>query len=441
LITIVGSGLSSLVCAFELIRTGERVQHVISDRAPLGGHFSGLKSARGLDDIGMVLLEPRLSIPHRPLSEFLGESGRSANGFVHEVFSWLKNLGVALERVPITSRFQSSEFPDILISDNLEVINHLNCNDVETRRCLQFGVTNLALHPKFKETNELSRLPIDDALPKIYGNNYADFLLGVVQKIAGQLGLKLTARHHRALWMPLYYPETLYQAISSGRSTLSSLEFLKPKYAGVSSIVSYLRQELQASNLYSQLVDEWSSIADLNAILLHPSIASSRQVKIFCDESLFYSVPAKVPTASIGVAIGTSSTDVQPRVIHSLDRSSGWFRVSLGLSSDRSCAIELGFVEPSEPKEVTLNRVACALRENGLSLVGAPEIIYSKLRIPTAEYEVSRSEYLRSHLQSSLELSSRTNKLRWYLAKDDSRNFNSEVLHGLKAAYQSADTD
>lgn len=434
MISVIGSSLSALVCAFELVRSGEVVRHVIAPGRPVGGHFAGHKTNDVLVDVGMVLLEPRFSEPSKSLNNFLGEDRRNSNSFNRLVFSWLGGLGFRLDDVPIYSRYREIDYEDFLIADSLELFRQLGFRDHSTLSHLRSASNDKSIHPHFKDVNRLSQLSIKEALPEIYGNTYADFILKLALKIGGPQSLNLLSRNHRTLWLPLYYPETLLQSLSTASQSLPLLSFLKPVGSGVSSIILSLTHNLNESGRYFQVFERWTNVTELADVASSTESKSSERVKIFCDESVALGIPVPKLSVNIGIGIGYSVNDLRPRVVHSLDSTSGWFRISLGLSHSKSVTVELGFVDSSESKKDLLRRANLAAKDVEVQIERISEVIVTRLRIPTAEYSGVRRQYVQTPLEKWATKKASGSSQQWYIAAYDDRNFNGEVLHGLKAA-------
>ncbi len=86
--------------------------------------------------------------------------------------------------------------PDFFISNHTKAFAYSN------------GFPKTTLHPHFKSTysNE-----IDYEIASILNNGTAmhEFVAGFCRKVCGLPTKKILAKYHRALWLPLYWPETL----------------------------------------------------------------------------------------------------------------------------------------------------------------------------------------------------------------------------------------
>ena len=220
-VKIFGNGLDALICSRKLLEVGHHVE-LFSTTKNLGGHFSGYKNTHGNFDTGMVLLEnDHRSVSPISLSKYSNEFGRSLRPFLLESFEWLKKISGSFENEKLLTKLSTGiKIPDYFISDNLVFLDYLG---EDSRRDLITKLELYLLHgdseskyqPSRKMSDEIFKsLTIEDYYLNIFGRNfYEKFFARFSNSVAPETFQK-RARDHRKFWLPLYFPETIYFALT-----------------------------------------------------------------------------------------------------------------------------------------------------------------------------------------------------------------------------------
>ena len=425
---ILGSGLASVVCSYELTMRGGHVEHIVPNLEKPANHFSGVKIHGFEFDIGMVLLEPRIDVVKRELAEFTGKTDASINQFNWMVFKWLSELGISLEEVSIRSHFRENLIPDFLIADSLEITEKISDREkTRFKRELHDAIKNQAYHPRNKTSSQIWDIPIKKLFRELYGEYFSEFLLQIARRAAGENAHLLQASRHRALWLPLYYPETLEAALNGVRDVIPELPFFIPTGGGVHTIVKRLLNEMKLTQRYSLISEENfnkqnpTSCEDIN------TCSTSVQVIRFLRKDVS-NFAYSSELSRVGIVFGWVSYDIEPKVVHSLDEDSSWFRASISTSFPGSIVIELGHLAEFETESSLMlraNECYRALRLESVNIVGVQTPLIS---FPVVK---SRNELNQSNLGISGE--TRISTVNSY-ATDGATTFNEQVLLGLKAA-------
>ena len=195
---IVGTNLSSLVCAYELTRNGIAVTHVIPEGFVTGGHFAGYRSGLNTLDLGMVLLEPRFADTSESPSIYANESGASSNVFNSAVFEWIESTNTELIEVPVYSLLNGKCYSDFLIADDLGALLNLDPEiSLEIGNQIRISQETHIPHPKFKKENDYYFKSIEETFREAYGHKFSSFLLMLAKKIRGENSHQLIAKYHR----------------------------------------------------------------------------------------------------------------------------------------------------------------------------------------------------------------------------------------------------
>ena len=238
-----GNNLAVLVAAVERIRRGHRVA-LLTDGKGLGGHFGGLKIGKHGFDLGMVLLERVASSPDG--AALVSYDPRVRNDWVRFgslAAQWLQ-ARVSLKRAPTpTVRVGTLVGPDYLIANRLDLLAGQNLPAPEP---LSLDDPRHALHKNVGRFYD--DLTYADAARWHHGATLHDvYIEPFVRKITGLSSDRLLARYHRAVWAPLYYPETLAAAFEGKSTALPEYPFYTTGSGRVGELVDGLCEELAAS--------------------------------------------------------------------------------------------------------------------------------------------------------------------------------------------------
>lgn len=237
---LLGSNLAVAVAALALARDGRR-SVLFTDGRSLGGHFRGLEIEGHRFDLGAVMIErppdPAL-VPWSAVACDWRRSGARIDAFLA---SWAE-----LRRVPTPeSLVGSTRWPDHLVSNRLDILRGRSAPplpdvDVES-----------PLHPANKNVSGVyDRLTLREASALTLGQIYYEELVEpFIQKVVGRHADSLLARHHRAAWAPLYWPETVKEAFSVGGAALSEYPFWVPAAGSVAELVSTILRDIEMNSL------------------------------------------------------------------------------------------------------------------------------------------------------------------------------------------------
>lgn len=415
-ITVRGANLAAIVCCQQLVADGHSVRLQVPPGARLGGHFAGIDFKGKKIDLGMVLLEPRFSDVQSPITDYDGESGSASNAFNKVVFDWLKASEVELTEVTVISLLNGKTFLDFLIADGLFALDELSnislIEIVETaRNCLQYS----EFHPRNKSNLYFSQSSVSEVFPALYGKKFSEFLLALLDKIAGEQSRQLTSRYHRLLWLPLYFPETLLEYLEQKNSRLENLKFFTPTRGGVSGLLQEMLDKLKKDSHFDLLIDN-QSLLD-NEVLV--STDYKRCSISFVDESLLSEADAQIAKSNIAFLVYNETTGIERKVVHNLGSEEKWFRISQSLSVANTVVVELGYIEEGTSNQLLCDWGSIALEQNQINSQSEPLILRTQIKFPTDARPIQKKRQV---------------KMGYYCTYMDSRSFNNQVVLGLKAA-------
>lgn len=204
---LVGNNLAVLVAAVQLGGSGHDVV-LLDDGKAAGGHFRGMRLGEHDFDLGMVLLEKApASSTSAPSEVQRTDWARSAS----RVGDWIEGH-VEVRRTPTPEvLLDGRRWPDHLLANRLEVFAGQPAPPLLPR--------DDPRHPAHKAASSAyDSLSYADAARLSHGEDLHERTIEPFLRKLGVDGQDLLARHHRAAWVPLYWPETL-AAACEGRST------------------------------------------------------------------------------------------------------------------------------------------------------------------------------------------------------------------------------
>ena len=283
---IFGSSLAALVAVLELSKSEEVTWIQTGPR--VAGHFMGIQIQETNVDLGMVALETHNGgSDQRTFTEVL-PIRQSGIPFVHLGFEWLKACGEEFQEIPVSISIFGKNLPDFLIADDLSFIRVL---DLETQQAILSQIQNIldgagleTLHPKNKNLNEaFIDLSLRDVL---IANVGVQFYESVIQpwfrKFSSSLPDFLPARDHRTAWVPMFYPETIKNAlIEVGPVDHLSRAFVVPKNSSVAALVSRLADKVDQSRVTLQTLDHFTGPPSSGDMIL---TNTSEVMKLFSQE-------------------------------------------------------------------------------------------------------------------------------------------------------------
>ena len=255
---LIGNGLAILIGAYEIARRGQAVR-LLTDGKPLGGHFAGTEIDGQGFDLGMMMLEE--VIPARTGADLRTYDPSVRNDwtrFGDRASRWLREH-VDLVRVPTPEcLLEGKRVPDYLIANRLEAMVGADAPNRVSR--------NDPRHPSHKyESGIYDSLTYAQASSLNHGARLHErFIEPFVRKLMGVSSDAFLARYHRAAWVPLFYPETLAQAVRSDPTGLVEYPFWTTPKGYVGQLVLDIREKLKKMPHVSVLTAPLRSLRQQN---------------------------------------------------------------------------------------------------------------------------------------------------------------------------------
>lgn len=209
-IYIIGNSYSCLMLA--TLVSNKKV-NLISDYNFLGGIFNGIDTDLGHFDLGMNYVEI-FNDKNQDISKY---NPNIRNDFLNYTYHSNKFLTVnyKLDKVPIGLSIVNGVFyDDYFIFDKLNFLSKIPENQKKIILSqLNFSNEN---HPNQKYTDpDYLSYSYEYICKKLYGPFfYENYLEPFLLKVLNCKGSEIPALFHRLAWMPLFYPETIKDAIN-----------------------------------------------------------------------------------------------------------------------------------------------------------------------------------------------------------------------------------
>lgn len=331
---VIGDNLACLTALHKLSSLGINVLH-LSEGKKLGGHFAGLETSEGIFDIGMVLLELNFE-GKKPLEE-LDQS--NFTGWT-ESFSytnlWISNT-LDVQRIESPKIYVKGQLrPDYLIADQLDCFSDF--------KEMSLNISNKlgALHPRNKHTSDIyEAISFQNATIATLGQEfYYQFMYPWMQKLLlKNVDIPFLAKHHRIVWLPLYYPETISDYLGQLKiNGIKEYHFHRPKLGTVANWVRRLSKDIDDSGfvLKHQCCFK-SEKAGLKNIIEGQNVSNilfgcepTKFSKAFLDEEKEL---GKAVSVSLQIIFGkvdvVSKEPVRPCVINILDPAVKGYRLTV----------------------------------------------------------------------------------------------------------------
>lgn len=387
---VLGNSLAALFCARRL--SDEQNIHVIwtSSSPTIGGHFSGIRLGNQMADVGMVLLEID-SAPTRVLALdalIHPPTGPSVRPYLSDWFLWLHPDESAFQTIPVQTIFRGKVVPDFYIGDSLEIFSTLQPHEQKSIRnevanCLQRA--SKTLHPRNKrDSSAIKMRSIEDYCQSTYGKTYTDLFIRPWMNSLGVEPRTLSAGNHRTVWLPLYWPETIYSALSDDQPQNFQKEFFVPSHSSVAGFVKDLASNLEnRPNVDKLLTTDYSKT---DPRIRQVWLTNGREHNDFLeqfkpiDTKPFISEPKH--RIVISVVLGEVLSDSEDRVVFCLD-ADPVYRYSIRNThrgdNSSTCSIEFT-MDKEELQNFHMENFFRSFHEKtGITVGGNTKLIHGKI--------------------------------------------------------------
>jgi hypothetical protein len=231
---IVGGSLASLVAADALASAGQRVT-LLTDGPRLGGHFAGLTADGMPFDAGLVVFEFGFERGRQDddVRGYDPDLRNDCGRFGNVVRRWAEQeLGLALTRLPAMELWHDgSVVPDFVFDTNIHGLARLP-QGLRDRLAADVRRLPADREPALHARNKYARGPWDtlDLASASLANHgrvlHDQFVAPFLRSVVGPSGATRTlARFSRAVWTPMYWPETIRRGLAGDAGAMAATPF------------------------------------------------------------------------------------------------------------------------------------------------------------------------------------------------------------------------
>jgi len=254
-VVICGNNVASLVAARKLLNQGHSVT-ILSPSAAPGGFFKGYEFCGARVDIGMVLVEfDTFNLDANASLTGYSPSRKNDSGrFVSIIRQYFDELGVQVNEVSTPKMFFDGAYhEDFLMANRLGSLDHLK--ESEKQNVLQ-EVCEIMGDPKLKQyhASRKSEEPLftQESVEAVslanHGQTFHEkFMEPFSLKLTNLPTSKFLGHYHRVLWLPLFYPETIREALETQSDVLKPTVFHCPKAGSLKVLVDQVVNQIEAN--------------------------------------------------------------------------------------------------------------------------------------------------------------------------------------------------
>ena len=278
--TVIGSSLAALVAVAKISEV-ENVTWVQTSKR-IGGHFSGISLDGHIKDAGMVLLEPFEDFDGLvPDFAIYGkESRHDVRSVIPFAFDWLRSRGIDFTPANVFTSYNERLIEDFYIKDSLNLIR---CLPLDVRQKISQEIVELdairlsPIHPREKLKNSaFENMTFEEAVIKTIGPTYLREVISPwANSFASGRALEVVAIEHRSMWLPMYFPESILNALNDETNDFEKSEkkFAVPLGISVGTAIVQLSTRV-SENSRVNIIDskEYEFTKDQNPVIFLGSV-------------------------------------------------------------------------------------------------------------------------------------------------------------------------
>lgn len=240
---LAGNSLALLVAACVLGRQGRPVLWLTDARKP-GGYFAGLRMGDDAFDLGSVLLErPGPGGPAPALDTYDALRRYDSARFSALAWDFLAPLLPARRTPTAQCAVGGRRVPDYLLSNRVDGLAGMDL--AAPLQAVAAGPAHPCHAGHKLAAGAYDTLDYADAARHNHGEAVQAALVDpFLRKLTGGVPWPFMARFHRAGWLPLYYPETVAQALAGQPVALAEYPFWLPAAGWCGALVEALLAEV-----------------------------------------------------------------------------------------------------------------------------------------------------------------------------------------------------
>lgn len=271
-VTVVGNNVAAIMSAITLAKKGYEIT-LVSPSKRLGGHFAGLELDGHTFDAGMNFLEftSYNQDASARLASYDIKKRNDVGRFTTLVKQTLDEFDTFCKIDTPRMMFDDMFIPDLIISDNLIALRLL---PDFTQKLIKKELSEIfSLNRKFHASRKLefSKETFETLSLFNHGETFHKlFIEPFCKKLTGCSSADFVGLFHRSLWLPLFYPETLFKELD-GTLPFRENHFYYPRNGSISSLIEKMEMKLKSFpnvTIVNKFIDE-SILDEENIVWTH----------------------------------------------------------------------------------------------------------------------------------------------------------------------------
>jgi hypothetical protein len=336
---IFGSSLTSLVLIDYLSRSSNcSVEWIIASKNRFGGHFAGVGVFNSPLDIGMVALEVDEPVKQQEtISTDSPPKGSEINPFLSLIKNWFIKQKVVIRDIAVVTKYKDKIYPDLFISNDTTLLSKFN-NKKKFKSEIMGKKSQENIHPRNKNKASFAHnMNLATYFQQVYGKTFFTQLVSqFVNKIDINLMNRVIISKHRSLWIPLFFPETIF-GINQG--SIGNNKFLRTFSCFQEDTVARWLQDITNSALNSNRVNVIKSSTDLEreSFLKYIGVGDKDFVNVYSDDQKFIakSTMSNLESVDIYVIYLKTSTELIDKVVFDTDLDNDFYRITSRFTKTR----------------------------------------------------------------------------------------------------------
>ena len=291
----IGSKLTNIIAIKEILdRNDKRKVALLSPTSSIGGHFSSLNINEKIYDPGTVLHEFTSfnNSKHNNINEYNPKIRNDAGRYYSHVENYIrKNIDI-YKIIKPQMLYKGKLYDDIIFSNSFETFNKLPIKkNINRDLSLIIKSNKKDFHPKDKYYKEIYKsISYREASLNNHGKTlHYKIFEPFFQKMTNRSTDKLLALYSRVAWLPLYYPETIYDILNDKRISINTTEFHYPSEGFIGALAKsiYSKSMQKGLNHFTNKINFKETINKLNkGIILFENGSSIKGEKIIYSDAL-----------------------------------------------------------------------------------------------------------------------------------------------------------
>ena len=291
----IGSKLTNLIAIKEILDLDKNKKIALfSPSNMIGGHFSSLKINGITYDPGTVLHEFTSfnNLINNDIYEYNPKIRNNAGIYYSSVEKYIRKYIKLNEIIKPKMLYKNKLYDDIIFSNSYQTFNKLPIKNLINKELSLILKNNKnVLHPKDKHLKDIYKsISYKEASLNNHGKTlHYEIFEPFFEKMTNRSTDKLLALYSRVAWLPLYYPETIYDLVNNKIVNIDSTRFHYPSQGFIGALANniYSKSIQLGLNHFTAKIDYKKTMYKLNeGIIIFENGDSIKGNKVIYSETL-----------------------------------------------------------------------------------------------------------------------------------------------------------